>query len=132
MNYCLNLTFHGQYYQVIQLSRCDPAIMDVIVKMCLFSVCFECAALIQHGGGAPHHHHHSTTPAPPLPCTLTVSSSFSIPVGICGTVLLIALNSAKSGMSSCIYTGIGLEASSCLARNLLMLAPQILAHPHIN
>lgn len=55
-----------------------------------------------------------------------------MPVGICGTVLLIALNSAKSGISSCIYTGIGFEASSCLARNLLMLAAQILAAPHHN
>lgn len=68
--------------------------------------------------------------APPLPHTLTVSSSFSMPVGICGTVLLIALNSAKSEISSCIYTGIGFEASSCLARNLLILAAQILASPH--
>lgn len=69
-------------------------------------------------------------PRAALPWRLTVSSSFSMPVGICGTVLLIALNSAKSGISSCIYTGMGLEASSCLARNLLMLAAQILAAPH--
>ena len=48
---------------------------------------------------------------------LTDSSSFSIPVGICGTARLIAEKSGKSGSSSVMYTGIDFEASSARARN---------------
>lgn len=53
----------------------------------------------------------------------TDSSSFSMPVGICGTARLMEAYSAKSGRSSQRKTGSGLDASSARARNdsLLML-----------
>lgn len=53
----------------------------------------------------------------------TDSSSFSMPVGICGTARLIEAYSARSGKSSQRKTGSGLDASSARARNdsLLML-----------
>lgn len=47
----------------------------------------------------------------------TDSSSFSIPVGICGTARLIEAYSCRSGRSSQRKTGRGLEASSARARN---------------
>jgi len=47
----------------------------------------------------------------------TDSSSFSIPVGICGTARLIDAYSCRSGRSSQRKTGRGLEASSARARN---------------
>ena len=53
----------------------------------------------------------------------TVSSSFSMPVGISSTARLTAAKSINSGISSSLYTGIGLLASIARARNdsLLML-----------
>lgn len=48
---------------------------------------------------------------------LTHSSSFSIPVGICGTARLMAAKSGRSGISSARKTGIGLHASSARALN---------------
>lgn len=47
----------------------------------------------------------------------TDSSSFSIPVGICGTARLIEAYSCRSGKSSQRNTGRGLLASSARARN---------------
>lgn len=47
----------------------------------------------------------------------TDSSSFSIPVGICGTALLMEAYSCRSGRSSQRKTGSGLLASSARARN---------------
>jgi len=54
----------------------------------------------------------------------TVSSSFSMPVGISSTARLTAAKSIKSGISSSLYTGKGLLASIARARNdnLLILA----------
>lgn len=49
--------------------------------------------------------------------TRTDSSSFSIPVGICGTALFIEAYSCRSGRSSQRKTGSGFEASSARARN---------------
>lgn len=49
--------------------------------------------------------------------TRTDSSSFSIPVGICGTARLIEAYSCRSGRSSQRNTGSGFEASSARARN---------------
>lgn len=72
----------------------------------------KCREKIQYGG---------------QPCTdllekvRTVSSSFSIPVGICGTDLLMVAKSGRSGMSSALKTGIGREASSALARKVTLL-----------
>ena len=56
--------------------------------------------------------------------THTVSSSFSMPVGISSTARLTAAKSIKSGISSFLYTAIGLLASIARARNdsLLILA----------
>lgn len=48
---------------------------------------------------------------------LAFSSSFSMPVGIWGTVLLIAAKSARSGMSSAWYIGSALVASNARALN---------------
>jgi len=55
----------------------------------------------------------------------TVSSSFSMPVGISSTARLTAAKSINSGISSSLYTGIGLLASIARARNDSLL---ILAH----
>ena len=49
--------------------------------------------------------------------TRTDSSSFSIPVGICGTARFIEAYSCRSGRSSQRKTGSGFEASSARARN---------------
>lgn len=49
--------------------------------------------------------------------TRTDSSSFSIPVGICGTARFIEAYSCRSGKSSQRKTGSGFEASSARARN---------------
>ena len=51
----------------------------------------------------------------------TVSSSFSIPVGICGTDRFMVAKSGRSGISSALKTGIGLAASSARARNVTLL-----------
>lgn len=51
----------------------------------------------------------------------TVSSSFSIPVGICGTDRLIVAKSGRSGTSSALKICIGLVASSARARNDTLL-----------
>lgn len=48
---------------------------------------------------------------------LTDSSSFSMPLGICGTARLIAEYSVKSGNSSAIWIFNGFEGSRALARN---------------
>lgn len=64
--------------------------------------------------------------------TLTHSSSFSIPVGIWGTALLMAAKSGKSGTSSVLKMGIGLVASSARARNdnlLIMKSNARTVHP---
>ena len=50
-------------------------------------------------------------------CTRTVSSSFSIPVGISSTARLTAAKSINSGISSSLYTAMGLLASIARARN---------------
>ena len=47
----------------------------------------------------------------------TVSSSFSMPVGIWGTARLIIVKSGKSGSSWAMKTAIGLAASKARARN---------------
>jgi len=52
---------------------------------------------------------------------LTDSSSFSIPVGICGTALLWPVYSCFPEISSFLYTGSGLLASRALARNESLL-----------
>ena len=49
--------------------------------------------------------------------THTVSSSFSMPVGISSTARLTAAKSINSGISSSLYTGMGLLASIARARN---------------
>lgn len=51
----------------------------------------------------------------------TVSSSFSIPVGICGTDRLIVAKSGRSGTSSALKICIGLVASSARARKDTLL-----------
>lgn len=48
---------------------------------------------------------------------LTDSSSFSMPVGICGTARLMAAKSGRSGTSSARRTGMGLVVSKARARN---------------
>ena len=57
-------------------------------------------------------------------CKHTVSSSFSMPVGISSTARLTAAKSINSGISSFLYTAMGLLASIARARNdsLLILA----------
>lgn len=52
---------------------------------------------------------------------LTISSSFSMPVGMAGTARLMAAYSDKSGSSSAVKTGINLFESKALARNETLL-----------
>lgn len=62
----------------------------------------------------------------------TDSSSFSMPVGICGTARLMDTYSCRSGRSSQRKTGSGLRASSARALNdsLLILLYKSIRSPH--